>query len=281
MLRHFITLAVVGCLCTAGMTQIAQAQIGEPMGSFEITVKQGGNTIAQKMVTIGLGGDLTDLKASFQDGDPESAVQIGTVGAQGSETPIILKVTSDGSASESFRVLHFYLDAPLSMSDIYAASPNSLFDPLGGSIDVSITGLSFAGAEVAPILIDNDTYLTSFLRDSDGHFYESSMANLYDEYGHTLYDIQVPASAYLDGNVGLYNFEALASGSAASWTWAGIENPGAGTKVNDGLGNTIDPTIPGHVFELGLSVGFMAIPEPTTIAFLIPGLIMMGVRRRR
>lgn len=282
MRRQLATLAIIGCLCSAGITQIAQAQIGEPMGVFQITIKQGATTIAQDMVTIGAGGNLVDLKASFQDGDPEDFVQIGTLGTQGNETPIILKVTSDGGPNESYRVLHWYIDAPISMTDIYSPGPNSLFDPLGGSIEVTITGLSFDnGALTEPLLIDNDTYLTSFMRDYQGHYYESSMANLYDEYGHTLYDIQVPGAAYLDGNAGLYDFQVLGTGAASSWTWTAIENPGLGTSVNDGLGNTISPLDPGYVFELGLSVGFFAVPEPATIAFLVPGLLMMGMRRRK
>ncbi len=282
MFRRFLTLALFGALCSAGLTQNVQAQIGEPMGVFEITVKQGASTIAHDTVTIGLGGNLTDLKATFQDGDPEDFVQIGTLGTPGNETPIILKVTSDGGPDESFRVLHWYIDAPISTSDIYAPGPNSLFDPLGGSIEVTITGLSFDnGALVEPLLIGNDTYLTSFMRDYQGHFYESSMANLYDEYGHTLYDIQVPGAAYLDGDAGLYDFQVLGTGGSASWTWSGIENPGLTTNVNDGFGNSISPLDPGYVFELGLSVGFAVVPEPATIAFLLPGMLMMGIRRRR
>ncbi len=281
MFAKSIVIAVVGCAVVLGSAASASAQVGEPQGAFAISVYQGGNLIASDTVTIGPGGQLQDLKASFQDGDPEDYVQIGTLPGG---TPIILKVTSDGGPDESFRCLHWYIDAPIGTvgDEIYYPGAESLFDPLGGEIEVTVSGLAFAnGALTTPLIIGTDTFLTSFMRDYEGHFYESVMANGYDEYGHGIYDIQVPATACLDADPGLYNFEVLAQGGAASWRWSGIANPGLTTTVHDGFSSGVTPVSPGYVFELGLSVGFSAIPEPATLALLAPiGLAMVRPRRR-
>lgn len=282
MFARSIVMIVVGCAAVLGSVASVNAQVGEPQGAFAISVYQGGSLIASDTVTIGLGGQLDDLKASFQDGDPESYKQIGTLPGG---TPIILKVTSDGGPDESFRCLHWYIDAPIGTvgDEIYYPGAESLFDPLGGDIEVVVSGLTFAnGALTTPLIIGSDTFLTSFMRDHEGHFYESVMANAYDEHGHTIYDIQVPATAYLDGDTGLYNFEVLADGAAASWRWSSIANPGLTTTIHDGTNGGLTPSIPGYVFELGLSVGFSAIPEPATMALLAPvALGLIRSRRRR
>jgi len=273
-----MTFVVVGCLATVSATSVANAQVGEPTGSFEITVRQGGSIIAQDTVTIGVGGDLEDLKATFQDGDPEDFTQIGTIGA--GADPIILKVTSDGGPSESFRILHWYIDVPVSLTDIYSPGPTSLFDPTGGDIDVTITGLGFDGGTLAsPLLVGNDTYLTSYMRDWQGHFYESPSANPYNYSGYGVNDIQVPGSAYLDGDLSEYRFDVSGSGASSSWTWGNIVNPGLATNVHNGFGS-VTPLDPGYVFELGLSVAFVAVPEPSTLAMLVPGLILLARKRR-
>ncbi len=278
MLRNIITVAIVGCLVVVGGTSVANAQVGNPTGSFDITVRQGGSIIAQDTVTIGVGGDLEDLQATFQDGDPEDFTQIGTVGSGASETPIILKVTSDGDSS--FRVLHWYIDVPASLTDIYSPGATSLFDPMGGDIDVSITGLEFDGGTLAsPLLVGNDTYLTSFMRDWQGHYYESTSTNPFNYSGYGVDDIQVPGMTYLDGDLSEYRFDVSSTGASSSWTWGNLVNPGLSTKVHNGYGSTT-PLDPGYVFELGLSVAFVAVPEPATLTMLIPGLILLARKRR-
>jgi hypothetical protein len=278
MFRRVTVLAVVCCLAVVSAANTAMAQVGEPLGTFNITVKQGGTTLVNHNVSIGPGGDLTDLKPTWVDGTPESFVQVGTVGPIGSSSPIILKVVSDGGPDESFRVLHWYLDVPVSTSDIYTAGPNSLFDPLGGNIEVSVSGFQFSnGADATPMVIDNDTYLTSFMRDSQGHFYESILANAYNVHGNGIYDIQVPGMAYLDGDPSMYTF-ASTSGTSSSWTWGSIVNPGLLTTIHDGTNGGLTPLIPGYVFELGTSVAFTAVPEPATLALMLPVALLL--RRR-
>ena len=266
-------------LCTAfGAAGTAQAQVGDPFGSFNIEVRQGGNLIAQDTVTIGPGGDLEDLRPAFLDGDAEDHTQIGTVGG----SPIILKVVSEASPNEAFRLTHWYIDVPLAVNMIDLPGPTSLFDPLGGSIDVTVTGLEFAnGAAVTPLVLASPTFYTSFMRDISGHFYESDGAHAYNQFGHTLYDVQVGGDQYLDGDPSQYSFDALAGGTSASWRWGNIVNPGLLTKVNDGFGNTVDPMSPGYVFELGMAVAFIVVPEPTTVGLLLTGGAAMLLRRRR
>jgi hypothetical protein len=279
MFRRITVLAVVCCLAVLSAANTATAQVGQPIGTFNITVMQGGTTIVNHDVSIGAGGDLSDLLPSWVDGTPESFTQVGVIGPSGSSSPIILKVTSDGGPDEPFRVLHWYLDVPVSTSDIYTAGPYSLFDPLGGNIEVSVSGFQFSnGADATPQLVDNDTYLASFMRDYQGHFYESVQANAYNVHGNGIYDIQVPGMAYLDGDPGMYTF-ASTSGTSSSWTWGGIVNPGLLTTIHNGTTGGLTPLIPGYVFELGASVAFAAVPEPATMALMLPALFLL--RRRR
>ncbi len=280
MFRSFACIAAVGSLALAGVANVALAQVGEPVGTFNITLKQGANVIVNHNVTIGPGGDLQDLKAVFQDGTPEDFTQVGVIGPLGSTSPIILKVTSDGGPIEDFRVLHWYIDVPAGLGDINAPGPYSLFDPAGGNIELSITALEFSnGAIVTPLLIGNDTYLTSFMRDYQGHFYETVLANPYNYDGHGIYDIQVPGMWYLDGDLSQYAF-ASTTAASCSWTWSSIINPGLLATIHDGTAGGLAPLIPGYVFELGASIAFVAIPEPATLGLLATGLLF-ALRRRR
>lgn len=278
MLRKTLRTALVGFVSFVGTASLAVAQIGQPSGSFQITVNQGNGIVANHTVTIGPGGDLVDLQPVSVDGTPEDFTRIGTLGPSGS--PIILKVTTDGDAS--FRMMHLYIDAPISLADIHSAGPTSLFDPLGGNIGVTISGLSFDNlASARPFICDNNSYMVSFMRDIQGHFYELPSSLPDNAYSHGINDIQVPGEIYLDGTADPYNFTVLQDGQSSSWAWENILNPGLSTTVNNGLADGVAPLSPGYVFELGLSVAFVAIPEPGTLALLLLGLVPLGRRLAR
>jgi hypothetical protein len=278
MLRKSITGVVFGCvLLLTGSGALADA-IGLPSGTFAITVRQGGGIVAQDTVSIGAGGELVDLQPWWVDGDEEDFTQIGTIGPSGS--PIILKVTTTGD--ESFRMLHWYIDVPAGLGDIHSAGPTSLFDPFGGDIDVIISGLSFSnGAAVAPYICDNGSYMVSFMRDIEGHFYESLATLPYNSFGHGVNDIEVPGEEYLDANHRPYFFSVLETGTSASWAWNNIVNPGPSTTVHNGLAGGVTPLSPGYVFELGLSAAFIIIPEPGTLLLLLVGSATMLIRLTR
>lgn len=263
-----------------GSVSVASAQIGEPQGSFQITIKQGANVIASDTVSIGLGGELSDLKASFQDGDPESFAQIGTVGPVGNQTPIILKVTTDNDPN--FRISHWYIDVPISLANIHQPSPNSLFQLGAGDIEVTVTSLDFqlGSSPAMPVVVPNGSFFTSFMRDWEGHFYKSPNTNAYNSFGNGVVDVQVPGAFYTGDGVNPYDFDVLASGNSVSWSWNDILAPGLGTKVVNQFGATLDPTMPGYVFELGLAVAFVPVPEPATLALIAPAAMFL-IRRRR
>lgn len=147
---------------------------------------------------------------------------------------------------------------------------------------MTITGLEFSnGAAAIPLVLDLDTFYTSYMRDSQGNFYESADANAYDAYGNGFIDIQVPGSKFLDANTSEYNFEMLASGTSASWRWANMLPPSLTDTVNNGFGASINPLDPGYVFELGMAVAFVEVPEPTTLVLLAAGAVPMILRRKR
>ncbi len=280
MLKNLIKLVAVACVGLLTVTPAANAGLGDPFGAFEILIEQGGVTIAHDTVTIGPAGDLTDLRPIFVDGTPEDHTQIGTIGA--GADPIILKVVSDGGADEAFRLTHWYIDVPVSLLNIHSPGPTSLFDPAAGKIDVTITSLEFSnGAAALPLVLDLDTFYTSYMRDWQGHFYEFADAHAYDAFGNGIIDIQVPGSKFLDGDATEYNFDMLASGTSASWRWSNMLPPSLGDKVNNGFGASIVPLDPGYVFELGMAVAFVEVPEPTTIAFLATVAVPLILRRKR
>jgi len=272
--RFVVLVAAVAALSAPGL---ASAQVGEPMGSFDITVRQGGNIVVQDTVSIGAGGELEDIKASFQDGDPEDFTQIGTVGG---DTPVILKVTTDGDSS--FRVAHFYIDAVASLLDINSPGATSLFLPNGGDIDVTVSNWSFDNnAAAIPLLLDSPSFYTSFMRDKSGHFYESAQSNPFNFAGFGVNDIQVPGNAFLDGDLSQYTFAVNQTGTLSSWTWGDILNPGLNTTVHNGFASGVVPIDSGYVFELGMAVAFVQVPEPATLTLLAGGLVPMLRRRRR
>jgi len=275
--RSMLFQASIAVVSVLGIVVAASAQtVGEPTG-FDITIHQGAQLIAQKHVTVGLGGDLQDIKVN--DGDPEDFVQLTTMTGSGDPTPIILKLVSGDDPM--YRLISMYINVPLNQQDIWVPGPNSLFDPNGPDrISVAVTGMTFDNGAIAlPQLADADWFYTSFMRDYSGHFYESPMTHPYNYAGHGIHDIQVPATAYLDGNASMYTF-ASAPGVASSWTWGQIPNPGLNTTVHDGSQSGQMPAQPGYVFELGLAVAFAAIPEPTTASLLLVGGLLV-IRRRR
>ena len=158
--------------------------------------------------------------------------------------------------------------------------PNSKTYP--GDIDVTIMGLSFDnGAAVKPFICDNNSYMVSFMRDLEGHFYESPSALPYNSYGHGVNDIEVPGEDYLDSAYWPYYFDVLQTGTTTSWAWTNIVNPGPYATVHNGLAGGVTPLSPGYVFELGLSTAFVVAPEPGTLALLLIGSVAMLRRRTR
>ena len=255
--------------------------VGDPL-SLDITLKQGGTTIIPiTHITLGPGGMLEDLKATFMDGDPESHVAVGSLPLGGGSSPIILKVVTEDDPV--FKLLHMYIDVPISLADIHTAGPHSLFNTSDSSpIEVSITNVMFpGGAQVIPQLFNTNSFFTSFMRDQGGHYYESPETNAYNSYGHGIDDIQVPATSYLDGNAAQYSFSAT-PGAISSWAWSDIVNPGPiGSTIHNGIGGGLPSTGNGYVFELGLAVAFTLVPEPTAIVMLLPLFLMSRRHRRR
>jgi len=269
------TVGISALLCPAGVT-LAQNEVGEPF-TFEIMIEHMGALIAQKTVTVGPGMDLEDIKIS--DGDPEDSTKIGELPGG---SPIILKVVTEDDPI--FRLMHMYINAPISLADIHTPGPVSLFDKTSTDpIDVTISNMVFDNAALAEPQVGGDDppyFYTSFMRDSSGHFYESPLTHPYDFDGHEIDDIQVPATAYLDGDASQYTFNSTA-GVVSSWTWGDIPSPGPGTTVHDGSSSGVTPADPGYVFELGLAVAFTVVPEPTTLTLLLGGLLLARRRRRR
>src|SRR5262245_4940954 len=98
--------AIASAACLVAIS-FANAQVGEPTGTFGIRVRQGSNTIVdESAVQV-----PADIKLS--DGTPEGFVQIGSIG--GRSTPIILKIVTDDDST--FRISHWYIDVPVSVND--------------------------------------------------------------------------------------------------------------------------------------------------------------------
>jgi hypothetical protein len=267
--RSFIAAIVVFASSCAASFAVG---VGEPLG-FSIQVKQGG-VIASDNVTIGPGQDLDDIKVS--DGDGESSTQIGTLPGG---SPIVLKVVSEDNAL--YRILHMYIYAPASMENLNSPGPVSLFNASSAfPIDVSISGMTFDnGAQVQPQLANTSAYFASYMRDSEGKFYQLSQANAFNSFGHGSGDIQVGGDKFLDGNSSQYTFDATA-GSPTAFAWKNMVNPGLSGQVHNGA-SLQAPAIAGYVFELGISVAFEAVPEPGTLSLLAVGVMTLACRRSR
>lgn len=276
--RNF--LVAIAMLSAAVWPCAAQGQVGEP-ASFDISVRQGGSVIAQGSITIGPGGDLEDIKTTWQDGDPEDFTPLQVMTGSGNPSPVILKLVSEPTANQDvYRLLHFYLNVPISLQNINLPGPDSLFGP-NGLIDVTISNMTISnGVSVEPRVENEGLFYTSFMRDYQGHFYESVGAHPYNYNGGSIYDIQVPGTKYHDGDMSQYVFNST-PGFSSSWTWGNIVPPGLTTNVHNGA-SSVAPSQPGYVFELGLSVALVVIPEPTSLSLLAIGFIaVLGRRRRR
>lgn len=271
MLNRLFRLAAIAGIASMGVVSAAKAQVGEPTGTFGITVKQGATTIVSNP-NVAVPADI-----KISDGDAEDFVQIGTIGPMGA--PIILKLVTDNDPN--FRIAHWYIDVPISTNNIYTPGPYSLFDPNNPSpIEVEITGLSFLGTtNVTPTLVNNNTYAVAYMRDFGGRFYNlpDSTATGFPGPGTT---VQVYGNKFFDVNTSQYTYSASNFQPTASWKWSMLPNPGPFASVNDQFNASVPNLGNGYVFELGLSMAFVGVPEPSTLSLMIPAAIAI-LRRRR
>lgn len=266
-------LAAMAFMAAAGT---ASAQVGEPTGSFGIKITQGSTTIVDTTVTV-----PSDIKLS--DSTPESYVQLGSLAVTGD--PIILKMVSDDDPY--FRIVHFYVDVPADLNDIYYSGGASLVDPLASAaINVTISNLAFTNTtEVTPLIVNNNTFLTAFMRDdfggTGGRFYDLPGANYYPPgWLSPFAEAQVPGAMFFDGDPTQYAFNGSWAQPTATWSWLNLPNPGAVGADAINADGTLSAGN-GKVFELGLSVAFVGVPEPGTAALLISAAGLVFIRRRR
>lgn len=276
--------AALAATALAASAGAARAQVGDPTGTFGIKITHGNTVVVDNPnVTV-----PADIFLPIRDGTPEGFVQIGTIGPF--NAPIILKMVSD--PDPNFRIVHWYVDVPLSTNQIFLPGPTSLFDPNNpASIDIEITGLQFDnGADVVPLVVDNDTYLTAFMRDLGGVFYNLPLGKTINFPGPGT-EVQVAAQRFCDVDTGTYDIDAWCylgsdpfpgfQSGGADFAWRNLPNPGPNTTTNNGF-NPDKPSFGnGYVFELGLSIAFLGIPEPGTLGLLLVGAAPLLLRRRR
>jgi hypothetical protein len=257
-------------LCVIGAAEVTYAQVGELTGSgpgntFSITIRQGGDILLQDN-DVPFPSDIKTPGLTHVTLDDS----LGTW-----ENDITLQIHSEGGAEEQFRVSHWYIDT---------TGNDSLFDPLvTDEIEVEISGIRFTnGANIIPYLLNQDDYYVSYFMDEYGRFYQTPGTNIYGTYHSDPWekkDVQVPGNEYLDSTLNPYGF--LASpGTEVSWTWKNIIPPGSTTLAIDNDGNSHANDF---VYEMGLAVSYVVVPEPATLTLfmgLLP-LMIWGGRRRR
>lgn len=269
----------IAAMAVMASASAAFAAVGEPFGAgpggtFSLKITQGNNVIVNSPNTP----FPTDVK--INDGDEESFVQVGTTP---SGTPIIVKLVSDGAASEDFRIMHVYVDVVDSLVGPIPpfSSTDSLFaiDPTQ-NIKVEIGNIGFIGTtNITPLVVNNQSFAVSYMEAFGGGFYMLPGTNPWNLFGQNRVDVQVPGAQYLDGTADPYQFSALA-GNVVNWTYDNLESPAANTPAEFGIFASQMAVPGGKVAELGLGIAFVGVPEPATMGLIITGLIPL-LRRRR
>ncbi len=268
-------------LAQSGVGELTGALPGGPYGALSIRVSQGGSDL------INLPSVPLPNHIKFNDDTSDDYVVLDTWGAGATETDIILKAISDGDPEASFRTTHWYIDS-IVPGEIHTPGPISLFDPSAGLIEVEISNITFVNTLTAtPMVLDQEDFLVSYMRNVPGFFYKFDDANGFGDYIPGVQAVQVPGSKYHDG-ITSYAFSST-TGPTVSWKWSGLipPNPAPDPLLNtpaideDGNSHVGD----GYVHELGLGVAFVGelVPEPTTalMAVVFAPLALGRGRRRR
>lgn len=282
-MKRTIGTSLMAAIVSAALGPVAaEAQVGDPTGFFSLKITHGNTTVLDNPnVPV-----PADIFLPERDGTPEGFVQIGTIGPMNS--PIILKMVSD--PDPDFRIVHFYVNVPLSLNQLDLPGPTSLFDPSNPApITIEVSNLSFTNTtEVTPMIVNNETYLTAFMRDMGGVFYNLPEGNTLNFPGPDT-EVQVPGRAFCNADDTLYDFDNCVFGSfdgqiaqpTASFAWKNIFNPGPDTTTNNGFNPNAPSFGSGYVFEIGLSAAFVGVPEPATAGLLALGALPILMRRRR
>jgi hypothetical protein len=142
---------------------------------------------------------------------------------------------------------------------------------------------------VIPVVPNLDYFMTAFMRDTNtstgGRFYIMPDSTYI---GPGVFSpepqMQVGGNFFNDANTSEYQYTMMSyEDPTASWKWGNIPSPTGYDVV--GYDGSISPS-DGRVFELGLSIGFVGVPEPGTLGLLIPGMAIIlwppkrGIQKR-